>query len=61
MAADMKPMIRIDDPRTIILSDEQKKSPCCLCLKENSKSNSSKYIVLKINTNYPNLPDMDNR
>ncbi len=43
MAADMKPMIRIDDPRTIILSDEQKKSPCCLCLKENSKSNSSKY------------------
>jgi hypothetical protein len=42
MANDMKPMIRIDDPRTIILSDEQMTYPCCLCLKEDSKYNCSK-------------------
>ena len=43
MAADMKPMIRIDDPRTIILSDEQKtNNPCCLCLKEDSKYSCSR-------------------
>jgi hypothetical protein len=43
MATDMKPMIRIDDPRTIILSDEQMtNNPCCLCLKKNSKYSCSK-------------------
>jgi tetratricopeptide (TPR) repeat protein len=42
MANDMKPMIRIDDPITIILSDEQMTNPCCLCLKEDSKYNCSK-------------------
>jgi len=43
MTTDMKPMIRIDDPRTIILSDEQKtNNPCCLCLKENSKYRCSR-------------------
>jgi tetratricopeptide (TPR) repeat protein len=47
MAADMKPMIRIDDPRTIILSDEQMTNPCCLCLKEDSKYNCSKCLKAK--------------
>jgi hypothetical protein len=42
MATDMKPMIRIDDPRTIILSDKQMTNPCCLCLKEDSKFSCSK-------------------
>ena len=42
MAADFKPMIRIDDPKTIILSDDNKVDPCRLCLKENSKFKCSK-------------------
>ena len=42
MAADFKPIIRIDDPRTMILSEEKKNLPCRLCLKENSKFQCSK-------------------
>jgi hypothetical protein len=47
MANDMKPMIRIDDPRTIILRDKQMTNPCCLCLKENSKYSCSKCLKAK--------------
>lgn len=42
MAADFKPIIRIDDPRTLILTEEKQNLPCRSCLKENSKFQCAK-------------------